>query len=32
VNPGSMYEQGILHGALIDLKPKALGNYVLTTG
>jgi len=27
-----MYEQGILHGALIDLKPKALGNYVLTTG
>jgi Icc-related predicted phosphoesterase len=32
VNPGSMYEQGILHGALIDLKPKAVGNYVLTTG
>lgn len=32
INPGSMYEQGILHGALIDLKPKAVGNYVLTTG
>jgi Icc-related predicted phosphoesterase len=32
VNPGSMYEQGILHGALIDLEPKKVGNYVLTTG
>ncbi len=32
INPGSMYEQGILHGALIDLKPKGVGNYVLTTG
>jgi Icc-related predicted phosphoesterase len=32
VNPGSMYEQGILYGALIDLKPKAVGNYVMTTG
>lgn len=32
VNPGSMYEQGILHGALIDLKPGKVGNYVLTTG
>ena len=32
VNTGSMYEQGILNGALIDLKPKGLGNYVLTTG
>jgi Icc-related predicted phosphoesterase len=32
INPGSMYEQGILHGAWIDLKEKSLGNYVLTTG
>lgn len=32
VNPGSMYEQGILSGAWIDLKEKSLGNYVLTTG
>jgi Icc-related predicted phosphoesterase len=32
INPGSMYEQGILHGALIELKPNKLGNYVLTTG
>lgn len=32
INPGSMYEQGILHGAVIDLKPKKIGNYVLTTG
>ena len=32
INPGSMYEQGILHGTWIDLKPKAIGNYVLTTG
>jgi Icc-related predicted phosphoesterase len=32
INPGSMYEQGILHGVWVDLKEKALGNYVLTTG
>jgi hypothetical protein len=32
VNPGSMYEQGILHGALIDLETRKVGNYVLTTG
>src|SRR3970040_125519 len=32
VNPGSMYEQGILHGALIDLEPEKVGNYVLSTG
>ena len=32
INPGSMYEQGILHGALVDLTPKGVGNYVLTTG
>ena len=32
VNPGSMYEQGVLHGAWVDLKEKSVGNYVLTTG
>jgi Icc-related predicted phosphoesterase len=32
VNPGSMYEQGVLHGAVIELKPGKIGNYVLTTG
>jgi len=32
VNPGSMYEQGILHGVLIDLKSNKIGAYMLTTG
>ena len=32
INPGSMYEQGILHGAVIELKPNKIGNYILTTG
>ena len=32
INPGSMYEQGMLHGAVVELKPKKVGNYVLTTG
>lgn len=32
INPGSMYEQGVLHGAVIELKPNKVGNYVLTTG
>ncbi|OGO09525.1 MAG: hypothetical protein A2Z66_10195, partial [Chloroflexi bacterium RBG_13_66_10] len=32
INPGSMYEQGILHGVWADLKEKSIGNYVLTTG
>jgi Icc-related predicted phosphoesterase len=32
INPGSMYEQGILHGAVVELKPRKVGNYVLTTG
>jgi Icc-related predicted phosphoesterase len=32
VNTGSMYEQGILNGALIDLLPKKIGTYILTTG
>lgn len=32
VNPGSMYEQGILHGVIIDFKPNKIGTYMLTTG
>lgn len=32
INPGSMYEQGILHGAVIELKPNKIGTYILTTG
>lgn len=32
INPGSMYEQGVLHGAVVELKPQKIGNYVLTTG
>jgi len=32
INPGSMYEQGMLHGAIVELKPEKVGNYVLTTG
>jgi len=32
VNPGSMYEQGILHGAVVELKPNKIGSYLLTTG
>jgi len=32
INPGSMYEQGMLHGAVVELKPKKVGNYMLTTG
>jgi Icc-related predicted phosphoesterase len=32
INPGSMYEQGVLQGVWIDLKPGKIGNYVLTTG
>lgn len=32
INPGSMYEQGMLHGAIVELKPQKVGNYVLTTG
>jgi Icc-related predicted phosphoesterase len=32
INPGSMYEQGMLHGAVVELKPEKVGNYVLTTG
>ena len=32
INPGSMYEQGILSGAVVELKPRKLGTYILTTG
>jgi uncharacterized protein len=32
INPGSMYEQGMLHGAVVELKPTKIGNYILTTG
>ncbi len=32
INPGSMYEQGMLHGAVIELLPHKIGNYLLTTG
>ena len=32
INPGSMYEQGVLHGAVVELKPNKLGTYILTTG
>jgi hypothetical protein len=32
INPGSMYEQGMLHGAIVELKGNKVGNYMLTTG
>ena len=32
INPGSMYEQGILQGAVVDLKPNKVASYVLTAG
>jgi hypothetical protein len=33
VNPGSLYEQGVLQGVLLDLDArKGIRNYVLTTG
>jgi uncharacterized protein len=33
INPGSVYEQGVLQGALIDLdKRKGIKSYTLTTG
>lgn len=32
INPGSMYEQGTLQGALINLGDKKIENYVLTSG
>jgi len=32
INPGSMYEQGTLLGALVTLDRKKITNYILTTG
>lgn len=32
VNAGSQYEQGILQGVVVELQPKKIGSYVLTTG
>jgi len=32
INPGSMYEQGVLLGAIIKLGKNKIENYVLTTG
>ncbi len=32
INAGSQYEQGILQGIVVDLQPKKIGNYMLTTG
>ena len=32
INTGSMYEQGVLLGAVIDLKPNKIGSFVLTSG
>ena len=32
INPGSMYEQGVLQGALVQFSKKKIENYVLTTG
>ncbi len=33
INPGSLYEQGVLQGVVIELDPrKGIGSYVLTTG
>jgi Icc-related predicted phosphoesterase len=32
INTGSMYEQGMLQGAVVELKSNKVGNYLLTTG
>jgi len=32
INPGSMYEQGVLQGAIVQLGKNKIENYVLTTG
>ncbi|MFU8770823.1 MAG: metallophosphoesterase family protein [Anaerolineales bacterium] len=32
INPGSNYEQGVLNGAVIELKPNKVASYILTTG
>jgi hypothetical protein len=32
INPGSMYEQGRLLGAVVKLGRRKVGSYILTTG
>ncbi len=32
INPGSMYEQGVLYGALVTLAKDRVKSYVLTSG
>ncbi len=32
INPGSAYEEGILQGALVQLRRRKVGNYILATG
>lgn len=32
INPGSAYEEGVLQGAVIQLRRRKVGNYILTTG
>lgn len=32
INAGSQYEQGILQGVVVELEPKKIRSYVLTTG
>jgi uncharacterized protein len=32
VNPGSVYSEGVLQGAIVDIEPKRVRSYVLTTG
>ena len=32
INTGSQYEQGILQGVVVELKPKKIASYSLTTG
>jgi len=32
INPGSMYEQGRLLGAVVNLARNKVKNYILTTG
>ncbi|MFW6135937.1 MAG: metallophosphoesterase family protein, partial [Chloroflexota bacterium] len=32
INPGSAYEEGILQGALLQLRRRKIANYILTTG
>lgn len=32
INPGSQYEQGVLMGAIVDIGPRGVDKYMLTTG